>query len=113
MGKRTAARAGVRRWRQWSEEQARGALEELAASGESTAGFARRKGISTQRLAYWKKRLAEPAKPEFVAVALPAAVAASIEIAAGGVVVRVREDLDVEHVAWLVEAIGRRVGGAC
>jgi hypothetical protein len=29
------------------------------------------------------------------------------------VVVRVREDLDVGHVARLVEAIGRRVGGTC
>jgi transposase len=105
MGKR---REVVRQWRQWTEEQARRALEELAASGESVAGFARRKGITPQRIAYWRKRLPGPAKTEFVAVTLPAASARWIEISAGGVVVRVAEDLDVDHVAQLAEAIGRR-----
>ena len=104
---------GVRHWQQWTEAQARRALEELAASGESAASFARRRGGSSRRLAYWRKRLAAPAKTEFVAVALSTVSAAAIEIAAGGVVVRVREDLDVDHVARLVEAIGRRAGGAC
>ncbi len=114
MGRSTKALdGGERRWRQWTEHEARGALTELAASGESASGFARRKGISSQRLAYWSKRLAGRATTEFVAVALPAAPAATIEIAAGGVVVRVREELDAEYVARLVEAIGRRVGGAC
>jgi transposase-like protein len=90
------------------------ALDELATTGESAVGFARRKGISTQRLVYWRKRLGEGTKPKFVAVSLATArAAASIEIAALGVVVRVREELDVEHVARLVEAIGRRTGGAC
>ncbi len=111
MGKGTLD--GKRRWRQWTEGQARGALEELAASGESAAAFARRKGISSRRIDYWRKRLGGPAKTEFVAVALPAASTATIEIAAGGVVVRTREDLDVDHVARLVEAIVRRLGSAC
>ncbi|MDQ3370985.1 MAG: hypothetical protein M3680_36665, partial [Myxococcota bacterium] len=107
MGKRQV----VRHWRQWTEEQARGALEELAASGESDAAFARRKAISTRRLAYWRKRLPEATTTEFVAVTLPAAITTRrIEISAGGVVVRVGEDLDVDHVARLVAAIGRRVG---
>jgi hypothetical protein len=101
-------------WRRWGEHEAREALEELASSGESAASFARRRGISTQRLAYWKKRLAAGTAPRFVAVALsPAPSPAWIEIAAGGMVVRVREHLDVDHVARLVEAIGRRVSGAC
>lgn len=114
MAKRTKVRDGVRQWRQWTEEQARSALEDLAATGESAASFARRRGISAPRLAYWRKRLAAPTRAEFVAVALPSAMSpASIEIAAAGVVVRVREDLDVGHVARLVEAIGRRVGGTC
>ena len=111
MGKGTTAGRGAQQWRKWSEEQARGVLAELAASGESAAGFARRKCISTQRIGYWKKRLGEPPPTEFVAVALPSAC--SIEIAAGGIVVRVREDLDAEHVARLVEAIARRMSGAC
>jgi hypothetical protein len=105
---------GTRRWRQWTEQEAREALEELASSGESTASFARGKGVSTQRLAYWRKRLGRVAVPAFVAVELPTGSSRTcIEIAAAGVVVRVREDLDVEHVARLAEAIARRVGGAC
>lgn len=98
----------------WTEQQARHALAELATSGESAASFARRKSISTQRLAYWRKRLARPETTEFVAVELPGTgLTRRIEIAAAGVVVRVREDLAVDHVAQLVEAIGRRVGGTC
>jgi len=116
MGKVTRTWAmGGRRWRQWSEGEALAALAELAGSGESAAEFARRKGVSPQRLAYWKKRLRGP-QTKFVAVALPTvptATSGRIEIAAAGVAVHVREDLDVEHVAQLVEAIGRRLGGAC
>ena len=100
--------------RYWKEKQAREVREELATTGESVAGFARRKGISSKRIAYWRTRLGARAKPQFVAVTLPAgAPPGSIELSAGGVVVRVREGLDVEHVARLVEAIGRRVGSAC
>lgn len=102
---------GGRGWQQWTEQQARAALEELAASGESAASFGRRTGFSRARIAYWRKRLGEvPPPPRFVPIALPAATSAAIEIAAGGVVVRVREEHDVEHVARLVEAIGRRFG---
>lgn len=57
----------------WTEQQARQALAELATSGESSASFARRRGISTQRLAYWRKRLARLETTEFVAVELPGA----------------------------------------
>jgi len=53
---------GRRRWQHWTEEQARAALEELAQSGMSTAKFAESKGVSAQRVAYWKKRLVETAK---------------------------------------------------
>jgi len=111
MGKRGD---GVRGWRQWTEDEARGALDELAASGESAAGYARRKGVSTQRLAYWRKRLAGTTRAEFLPVTLAALAPTKwIEIVAAGVTVRVGEDLDVGYVARLVEAIGRRVGGAC
>ncbi len=110
MGKRD----GARQWRQWTEQQARAALAELAASGESAAGFARRKGVSSQRLAYWRGRLARPASTEFVAVELAGdSLARWMEIVVGGVVVRVREELDAERVAQLVRALGRQVGGAC
>jgi transposase-like protein len=106
-----AKRRVVGGWRQWSESEAREALAELASSGESAASFARRRGISTQRLAYWKKRLASGTAPKFVAVALaPATSPRWIEISAGGVVVRVPEPLDEDRVARLVEAIRRRLG---
>ena len=108
---RTASSEG-RRWRQWTEAQAREALEGLAASGESLGSFARGRGVSPQRIAYWRKRLGEPASAPFVAVTLPES-RAWIEVMVGSVVVRVREDLDVGHVARLVEAIGRARDGAC
>jgi hypothetical protein len=97
-------------WRQWTEEEGRAALEELARSGEGLVRFAQSRGISTGRLAYWKKRLGEAPSdpPAFVEVPLSAAGRGQIEIAHDGVVVRVREDLDVEHLARIVEALGRR-----
>lgn len=113
MGKRTTGQGEVRQWRQWTEERARESLEELAASGESAASFAQRKGVSAQRIGYWKKRLAGPSTTEFVAVALPSASRGLMEICAGGIVIRVREELDVDHVARLVEAMVRRMGGSC
>jgi transposase-like protein len=88
-------------------------LEELASSGDSMASFARRKGVSTSRLAYWQRRLRDVTAPEFVAYALPAVVPAFIEIVGAGVVVRVREERDAEDVARLAVAIGRLAGRAC
>jgi len=116
-----ASKAGTpkRRWRQWSEQEARKALAQFAASGESAVAFSRRTGVSQGRLTYWRKRLDGSSlvlgeTTDFVAVNL-AGVRTSrcLEIVAAGVVVRMREDLDVGQVAHLVEAIGRRVGGAC
>ena len=99
---------------QWTEDEARAALMELARSGESAAEFARSRGFSTQRIYYWKKRLAATsAVPAFVPVRLPVVASstiapATIEIVSSGVTVRVREDLDVEHVARIVEALAGR-----
>jgi hypothetical protein len=106
-------RDGRRRWRQWTEPEARAALDELAASEESAAQFARRKGVSTQRLVYWRKRLARtgPASAAFVSVALPVAASIArgpqIEILAGGVTVRVREDVEADTLARIIEVMSR------
>lgn len=108
-GRRTAG--GRRSWRQWTEDEARAALAELAGSRESPAEFARRRGISKQRIVYWKKRLGETAAPVFVAVPLPAATRHEVEIAIDGITLRVREDLDVEHLADIIGALGRRGRG--
>jgi transposase-like protein len=56
-----------RRWRQWTEQDAREALAELTRTGESIAEFARRRGVSGERVRYWRKRLADRA-PAFVAI---------------------------------------------
>jgi|SRR5688572_12606057 hypothetical protein len=102
-------------WRQWKEDEARTALAELAASGETLVAFSRRTGVSLARLAYWRKRVPLPdtTPTGFVAVDLAGVSARQLEIVALGVVVRVREDLDADQVAQLVEAIGRRVVRAC
>lgn len=114
MARKSRTRAGRGRWTQWGEAEARVALGELAASGESAVQFARRAGFSSQRLRYWKKRLGAAAAPAaFVAVRLPSAPREldTIEIRVDGVAVHVREDLDVAHVARLVAALAKRPGG--
>ena len=110
----TKTGAGGRFWCQWSEAEARAHLEEFSRTAESAVGFARRKGISTRRLTYWKKRLASATgretKPAFVAVTMPAtpSTRAEVEIRVAGVAVIAHEGCDVEHVARVVEALGRR-----
>lgn len=103
---------GRRRWQHWTEEQARAALGELAQSGVSIAKFAEIKGVSAQRIAYWKKRLAEAGSADFVPVDVSTAMAATalsrIEIVVGGITVRVREDLDPDKLVRLVDALARR-----
>ena len=102
---------GRRRWRHWTEEQARAALGELAQSGVSVAKFAEIKGVSVQRLAYWRKRLCAAAPTRFVPVDVSKATRWAeprIEIAVDGVVVRVREELEVGKLVELVEALARR-----
>lgn len=102
---------GRRRWRVWSEGEAREALAELSRSGESVAEFARREGISAQRVYYWKKRIAETNAPAFVAVPLAPGHAGQIEIIAEGVTIRVREDLDSERLAEIVGVLAQRGRG--
>lgn len=102
--------AESRAWRCWTEAEARAALASLAASGESELAFARRNGISRQRLRYWRARLGRAvASPAFVAVEIPSAgsQAPTIEIQVGEVLLRVRENLEVEHLARLVRALAR------
>jgi len=108
---RTRTADGRRRWEVWGEPEAREALAELAESGESIAQFARRRGVSAQRIYYWKKRIAETASPAFVAVPLTTATAGQIEIAADGVTIRVREDLDAERLADILDAVARHGRG--
>ena len=111
MAKNNSNRVAGRRWRQWTEEEARAVLEELSGSGRSLVEFARSKQVSTRRLSYWKKRLGDTAPPPaFVSVVLPPEPPSSrVEIVAGRVVVRVRDDVDAERLARIVEALARRL----
>lgn len=104
-GRRRSRRRG---WRQWREDEARAVLAELAASGESVAAFARRKGLSPQRLSYWRHRLDVADAVRFVPVALAAPSASSdaaIEILVRGVVIRARAEVEGTRVATLVAAL--------
>jgi hypothetical protein len=62
MRERNAQRKSGRGWKQWTESEARAALVEWKQSGLSAEAFARSRGFSSMRLAYWAKRL--PARPE-------------------------------------------------
>jgi transposase-like protein len=61
------------RRKHWSEDEAREILDKLAASGETVAAFARRRGLWPGRLWSWKKRLAQGSPAETVSPAAPEA----------------------------------------
>jgi hypothetical protein len=102
-----ATRFTKRRWKQWSEVEARAALDEWQESGASALKFAQSKGFSAKRLHYWQKRLGSADELAFVQVVAPTRGDARIEIEHRGVVLRVREALDVEHLARIVAALSR------
>lgn len=92
---------------EWSESEAREVIAACDASKLSRRAFCEDRGLTSSRLDYWRKRLAAvtPA-PRFVefSPAPPAEAGARVEICVGGVVVRVRESLDVGHLARIVAA---------
>jgi hypothetical protein len=57
-------------WQQWSEAKAWKARVESAESRERLAQCAQSKGVSAQRVEYWKQRLGETATTALVAVPL-------------------------------------------
>lgn len=99
--------------RNWTEPDAEAVLADFAASGLSLAEFCRQRDLSRGRLIYWRERLSASTTattmPAFVAVPVPSSAApeAHIEIARGDIVVRVREAIDVDHLARLVAALAR------
>jgi hypothetical protein len=106
------AKQHTRGWRHWSEAEARTQLAAFRRSGMSAAAFARSKGVSTNRLEYWKKRLAgDEAEVAFVPVTLPAAASFAMEITMGDITVRAPDGVAPERVAQVVVAIVR--GLAC
>ena len=103
-----------RRWTQWKEPQARAALASWRRSGLSVAAFCAREGYSETRLRYWSERLGEALRSGSASMSfVPITVSEvrrvqQIEIERAGVVLRVREDLDVNRVAQLVAALAAK-----
>lgn len=112
--------AGLASSRRWTPGEARKALRELARSGMSAERFAQSKGISSQRFVYWKKRLADSAGGPIAFVSVPlsptetarpdSSPRADIEIAVHDIVLRVREEIDVERLARIVAALTHGAG---
>lgn len=104
----------------WTAIEARAVIEEWKTSGQSAVAFAQERGISATRLSYWSKQLAEEmveATPRFVSVAVPSArdatTGATMEIEFGGVIMRVREDIDARTIVQLVTALHGRGCDRC
>jgi hypothetical protein len=124
MGEATGrARRAGRHWKQWTPEQAEAALREWRASGLTAEQFAASKGVSAQRLQYWKRCVRGDAEPSsgklvprtpsaFVSVAVPAravslALGPEIVIETGQLRLRVRETIDGDRLEGVVRAIER------
>ena len=112
MGTQTAQRSG---WQQWKPEQAQTALAEWRASGLPLATFAKRRGISVQRLRWWRERLgdqprliANPGLVPAVITNLDSPAAISIHLP-GGIRISV-EDAQAVAPGWLLE-VARGLAG--
>jgi transposase len=126
---------GVERRRKWSAQEKAAIIAESLAEGAVVSAVARRHGLSPQQLFGWRARLRDAVKgsapsfdatPAFVpaivedgppspaAPAFPAAVVtmgavgvdpAPIEIALGGVIVRVRGEADPRALTTVLKAL--------
>jgi transposase len=128
---------GIERRRKWSAQEKAAIVAESLAEGAVVSEVARRHGLSPQQLFGWRARLRDAvngsaqssdATPAFVpaivedelpspaAPALPAVVAMSaagvdpapIEIALGGVIVRVRGEADPRALTTVLKALRGR-----
>ena len=128
---------GVERRRKWSAQEKAAIVAESLVEGAVVSEVARRHGLSPQQVFGWRSRLRDAVKgsapsseatpafvpaivedeqPSLAAPALPAAVAmgaggvdpAPIEIALGGVVVRVRGEADPRALTTVLKALRGR-----
>jgi transposase-like protein len=98
-----------RRWRKWSEPQARRILDRLSRSGLSIAAFALAEGCSVSRIDYWRKRLAHsPQKSTpFVAVRVPHPQH-TIKLHLHAITVELPADSSAERIADIAVALAVR-----
>lgn len=109
----------------WTEEVGRGMVESLRRSGDTQGKFARRHGLNSQRVKYWRDRVegrgtAKPVRAgrsaapvSFAPVRVvdkAGASAPALEVVVGGAVVRVPAKFDEQHLRRLVAALS---GGSC
>ncbi|WIG93417.1 hypothetical protein [Myxococcus sp. SDU36] len=124
-GLRTTKKRGG--WRQWTPDEARRELAALQRSGLPLATYARQRGVSDQRLRWWRERLGEweeaapvngPAR--WVPAVLRGMSAAPTLPAEGSAAVVVRlpggcvlELLDAAAIppAWVAELVGALAAG--
>jgi hypothetical protein len=120
MSKQTTGR---KRWRQWTPEQAGRQLRAWKASGLPLQQFARQRGLSAQRLRWWRDRQndwkpaagGEPGLAPVVVAgtdAAPPTYASAVTIRLPGDVVLELADATVVPADWVVAVVGglSRVG---
>lgn len=95
--------------RRWDDGVARGAIAAWRRSGLSMVAFARRHGVSPQRLSWWRKRVEDEGDARGVAPApfVPVTLAvstATVEVVVGDVRVHVMQADDVTP-AWVAELV--------
>ena len=95
--------------RQWKEDQAKRVLDAWGNSGQSAAAFAKRLGITPQRLSWWRKRLGaeEGAEATWVPVTVRwperGVGAAAVLVTCGA---RIEVDvLDAASAAWIASVV--------
>lgn len=109
-----AAWSPPRERRRWTEDDGRRMAEALRRSGETARGFARRYGIDEQRVRRWAARFGvgtERGDDEvgFAPVTIVGArdgEAAPVEIAIGGVVLRVGRGFDADVLRRVLATLG-------
>ena len=78
----------------WTEDDARRALEAWRRSGDSLAAFARRHGLTPERLYWWRRRLATAVAPPPARLSLvPATVVVADE---AGIAIRLPSGVTIE-----------------
>lgn len=97
--------------RRWTETEAREVVAELCSSGMTVEEFARRRGLDSQRLYRWRRRLAgDAARPTSASTStfLPAKVrlpvSAPLALRVGEAVLEI-SDTDAVPAAWLADFI--------
>ncbi len=100
--------------RQWDESDAREALAAWAESGGTLSGFARRHGLTVQRLSWWRARMSPDRPTALVPVSVTSAPLMSFATAAVSVTVGDAR-IDVEDPArvppsWLAALVGAMKG---